>query len=232
MKNNEMTLLILNLVEIFTSALFSKVRLEWIADRLLLQNAKIQDLVLNFLNINLEYNFLGNKMTSPRHFSYDNSRTDIDKTKAMTIEQGLAISKIFSDALCFYLHLETEAKELIKNKKELCSMVDDLFEMNQALNLFEYKMYSKQAPLVNFKEVCTWDHDIFVVCISDEICEPWGFKSGERRYISHNWETIIGVAPFWYDKNTPLALWSARDSHQFRDPSMPVVVAYKTRIIT
>jgi len=229
MKNESIVALqVLNLVEIFVSVLLSKARSSRSAKKLINRRTKIEVLVRNFLDIPLEYNFFDNKMFSSRWTADDNSVPDVLEKKRMTIEQALRISKIFGEVLASNIYLAEDAEKLIKSKKKLSELIDDLFEMSPAFNLFEYKMYVKQAPLSSFKELSTWDHDIFIVCTADEVCEPYGFKSGDRVYSPHgSYETIIGVAPLWHDSDLPLAIWTANDSNQFRDSTRLVVGAWK-----
>lgn len=216
---------VLALVKNFIHALLSKTRSGNSAEKLIMQEKKIESLVRGFLGTPLGYNFFENKMFLSGWFADDNEE---DEDPNMTREQALEISEIFGKALCSNFCSETEAEKLIKDKEKLASLVDDLFEMSPAFNLFEYNRYVKQAPLSAFKEVCTWDGEIFIVCTADEVCEPYGFKSGERVYSpNRDYDTIIGVAPFWFDKGTPLAIWTACDSDQFRDPTRPVVGAWK-----
>jgi hypothetical protein len=195
MKNEPMSVSqVLMLVKNFTIILLSKTRSGKIAKKLISQKKKIESSARDFLSNPLGYNFFENKMFLSGWFADDDSCPEIEETN-MTVDQALEISEIFGRVMCTNFCSETEAEKLIKDKDKLVSLADDLFEMSPAFNLFEYNRYVKHAPLSAFREVCTWDRSIFIVCTADEVCEPYGFKSGERVVSSnHALETIIGVA--------------------------------------
>lgn len=230
------TLQVLTLVENFMLALLTKTRSGNSAKKLISQEKKIESLVRGFLGTPLRYNFFENKMFLSGWFADDNSCPE-DKETEMTVKQALKISKIFGKALGSNSCSETEAEKLIKDKEKLASLADDLFEMSPAFNLFEYNRYVRRAPLSAFKEVCAWNGGTVIVCTADEVCEPYGFKSGERVYSPHGicgiYGTILGVAPYpsplHPDEDPLLAIWVADDGLQFKNPSKTTADAWPQR---
>lgn len=222
------------LINMFNLALFAQPRLERIAKLLINKKEKIYAMLMEIFNLSNDYNFFGTKILSCRWDASDNSVKNCPADDPMTTEQALYISKIFSQALCFPYYSKTEAAKIIGNPNKFKALVNDLFEMSPAFNLFEYRLFIRAAPLTSFKEVCTWNGDILIVCTADEVCEPFGFKSGDRVYspkaIAQSYQTVIGVAPFKYDNNeTPLALWTAGEAEKFKYPNKCVVGGYTNR---
>lgn len=221
----------IELINMFNKALFSKTRLMRVAKLLIRKEEKIYALIMDIFNFSTAYNFFGNKMFSSRWVAEDNSVKDTSGDLPMTIGQAFDISKVFSEALYFPAYSKIDAEKIISNPKRLQTLVDDLFEMSPAFNLFEYRNFVKCAPLASFKEVALWNGDALIVCTADEVCEPFGFKSGDvviaKTSILSRRETVIGVAPL--DKNSDkqvLALCVASENEQFRFPGKIVVGAY------
>jgi hypothetical protein len=216
---------ITELSSLFNKALLSDKRLKTTANLLIEDKAKINDMVFSLFEMSYGHNFFVSKLFLP---SWKDNGVSVRKdfgNDLMTIEQALTISEIFIKALNIVICSPINVDKIISDDLKLEEVVNDLFEMNPSFNLFEYKMFIQRAPLSNFKEVATWDHEVFIVCVADEICEPYGFKAGEKFFSPNGFgqETVIGVAPQWFIKGAPLVLWTASDSCQFRDPLRPVV---------
>jgi hypothetical protein len=193
----------------------------------MINERKIYNLVENIFNLIPNYNFFESKMSSSFGADYRVSLSEISETEPMKMSTAIGISEIFNRAIQQFFYSNFWTSEFVLDEERLQTLIDDVFEMSPAFNLFEYKSYVRNASLADFKEVQGWNGSKFIVCTSDIVCKPWGFKSDDRVHTPNNTQdTIIGVAPFDCGKDAPLVMWTASDSNAFRNPDACVVGAW------
>lgn len=230
MKNEKLsTDLLLELSGLLNKALLVRPRQEKSALLLAYGQQKIFQMIHGLFNKRTSYNYFDQRLFSAQYTEGNLSFSEIAENTLLTAESALKISNLFLEALNNELCDKSAIDKLMADKQLIQTQVNDLFEMSPAFNLFEYRQFVNRASLENFREVQTFDGATFIVCVSDEVCVPWGHKSGEHinsLSATRGDETIIGVAPFLGE--TRLALWVANDSIQYRSPGNCVVGAYTT----
>jgi len=229
----EKTLEILNL---FIRVLVSKPRLEKTAE-LIVYNHKIKfdyfmkNLFLSF-NSHCGLDSLEGRFAIPRnflqyspeyynHFDFNDSEEAKDNTPIslnMTLEIIKMFSSYFKDCFCS----ESRAGAILKDENSLIKMVDDLFDLNPATNLFEYLVYTSTLPQSSFKEVeggygILADSGTTLVCIDKKICGYYGYKFGDKfgRY------SFVGIAPsFSTNHEEKLSVWLVKESGHTKGKSI------------
>jgi len=219
----------LALLELMNKALVAQPRQEKIASLLLYNEEKIYYFIDSLFNKIVPFNYFDQRIFSAKRTYGDITFSEIPLDAKLTPKTALNISYVFLMALSQKMCCPGNTEKLLSDEKNIYKMIDQLFEIRPAFNIYEYRQFINHAPLDNFREVQDFNGNDFIVCTADEVCEPWGHKSGDRVRNPNcvgDEMTIIGVAPFL--EKGDLALWTADDSLRYKNPDKCIVGAWRT----